>query len=405
MTLWQVIRREKRQCACDPRRFLFIFGAAIVYLLIFSVLFAPDIIRAVPTVLCDEDQSPLSRDLLQRFEHNERMHVTSWVSSQEEMQVMLREKKALLALCIPRDLSRSINNGGYSTILCIANASNIMPVSAVTADAETIAENFNNEIAVKRAELVTGQIGSRVLSRVRPVRTELRVMHNPLQSFTLFYLIGLLAAALQQGVFFATGASVFQEEERRDGERGEKQAEAVPTAALQGERVSGQIPFWKLTAGKVIWYSALGLLSYLVIIALLVWVLGMRLKAGIAATVLAGGVYMVSVASLGLCFASFFRTELRFVQFSIAYPLAGFILSGFTWPLSAMPPFVRALANLLPQTWFANLLRELFLAGYSPLYGKALVAMACIGAACFGLCLIVYNFQHKTRNPFCDFLP
>jgi ABC-2 type transport system permease protein len=64
MTLWQVIRREKRQCACDPRRFLFIFGAAIVYLLIFSVLFAPDIIRAVPTVLCDEDQSPLSRDLL-----------------------------------------------------------------------------------------------------------------------------------------------------------------------------------------------------------------------------------------------------------------------------------------------------------------------------------------------------
>lgn len=402
MTLWQIIRREQRYCARDPRRLLFLFGAAMVYLLIFSVLFAPDIIRAVPTVLCDEDQLPMSRELLQRFENNERMQVKAYVSSQEEMQTLLREKKALVGLCIPRDFSRSINNGGYSTILCLANATNIMPIGAVTADAETIAENFSNEIAVKRAELLTGQIEPRIVNRVRPVRTELRVLHNPLQSFTLFYLIGLLVAALQQGIFFATGASVFQENEGKQNIGGEKGKEPSGIAALQEESLVGQTPFWKLTAGKILWYSALGLLSYVVIIILLVLVLRLQLKAGVPATLLAGGVFTVCTASLGLCFASLFPTELRFVQFSVTYPLAGFILSGFTWPLSSMPPFLRMIANMLPQTWFANLLRELFLAGYSPLYGKVLGAMTLIGAVCFVLCLFVH--KQKTKGDALRFL-
>ena len=93
MTLWQIIRREQRYCARDPRRLLFLFGAAMVYLLIFSVLFAPDIIRAVPTVLCDEDQSPMSRELLQRFENNERMQVKAYVSPQEKCRPCCGKRK------------------------------------------------------------------------------------------------------------------------------------------------------------------------------------------------------------------------------------------------------------------------------------------------------------------------
>lgn len=362
MTFWQIIRREARKCRKDMRRCVFIFGAALAYLIIFSVLFAPDIIRAVPTVICDEDQSPLSRRLLQRFENNERFSVVAYVSSQEEMQSFLREKKARIALQVPRDFSRAINNGGYSTLLCIVNASNIMPVSAVTTEAENIAENFSNEVALQRTELVTSQTEQRIINRVSPLHTELRVLHNPLQSFTLFYLIGLLVAALQQGIFFATAASVFQE-----------------------KRTPAVAPFWKLTAGKIVWYVTLGMFSYIMILFLLSTFLHFRLKANLLSVLVAGIIYLFSTASLGLCFASFFPTEMRCVQFSVMYPLAGFILSGFTWPLAAMPPAVQALAACLPQTWFANLLRELFLAGYSPLYKKATLAMLCIGFLCFGI--------------------
>ena len=143
----------KRQCASrSPPLFVYLWRRYRLPSGFFPFCLPRILSAPFPPCFATRTSRPLSRDLLQRFEHNERMHVDflGFFPGRDAGYVTGKKRRCLL-LCIPRDFSRSINNGGYSTILCIANASNIMPVSAVTADAETIAENFNNEIAVKRS--------------------------------------------------------------------------------------------------------------------------------------------------------------------------------------------------------------------------------------------------------------
>ncbi len=354
------IAREWRRCCADPRRFAFLFGAALVYLVLFAVLFAPNIITEVPCVIYDEDQSALSRKLAQKFEDNERFGIIAYAATQEETLALLREKEALAAIVIPKGFAKSIQTGSYTTLLCVANGANLMPIGAATGDGENIAAEFSDEIALRREELRTGRNEAALGNRVVPVRHELRVLNNPTQGYRYFYLLGLLVAALQQGIFFATGAAVCSEST--------SQEETRPTV--------------RLFLAKAVFYWLLSMAAFSMLLLCIVYALDIPLKAHTGEMFLAGGAFVFATVSLGLAFASFFSDEETFARASIMYPLLGFIVSGYTYPLMAMPPALQNAARLLPQTWFANIFRELFLAGHSPQAGEGMAAMAAVGVFC-----------------------
>lgn len=83
--MFRLLIREMHQCGKDPKRLVFLFGAALAYMLIFSVLFSPSFISRVPAVVYDEDDSVYSRELIQDFEDNERYSIEAYVTSEEEM--------------------------------------------------------------------------------------------------------------------------------------------------------------------------------------------------------------------------------------------------------------------------------------------------------------------------------
>ena len=76
MNIWQIFKREVHcMFIKDWRRANFIFGASIAYLVIFSLLYAPHVVQNVPLVICDEDQTQLSRSLVQAFADSERFQI------------------------------------------------------------------------------------------------------------------------------------------------------------------------------------------------------------------------------------------------------------------------------------------------------------------------------------------
>ena len=68
MTWWQIFMQE---CTLlikkDPRRIIFIIGAPIAYLFLFGLLYSPQIVNHIPIAICDEDQTPLSRAIIQQL--------------------------------------------------------------------------------------------------------------------------------------------------------------------------------------------------------------------------------------------------------------------------------------------------------------------------------------------------
>ena len=63
-----LFKKELVEIKKDLRRPVFLFGAALAYLIVFGMLYIPNIVTAVPAVILDQENSAASRRLVQDFE-------------------------------------------------------------------------------------------------------------------------------------------------------------------------------------------------------------------------------------------------------------------------------------------------------------------------------------------------
>ena len=182
--------REFRNCLKDPRRLIFIFGASIVYLFLFGMLYQPNIVQKIPTVIFDEDQSKLSREIVQNFSDSDTFEIVDYARDESEMLESIQMKRSLAAIHIPKYFARD-----RSSILYMVNGSNIIVTNVTSSATLEIVESFEEEI----------------LNQTELIHLRSRILYNPTQGYMKFFVIGLSLIAFQQGLIFAIGAASFDE--------------------------------------------------------------------------------------------------------------------------------------------------------------------------------------------------
>ncbi|TYZ20490.1 ABC transporter permease [Selenomonas caprae] len=341
---------EIQEIRGDLRRLTFLFGAALAYLIVFGMLYLPNIVTAVPCVILDEDNSSLSRHLVQDFEASDSYRIVAYVNTQEEMRQTLHEKTAIAAIDIPHDFAKKAGTGGYATVLYLVNGSNIILTNITSSAAQDILTDFSNHLAVHQTALRYGMSEETALSYIAPVAVHLRVLYNATQGYMLFFLLGLAMVAYQQGVLFAVGASSLYEAEHPENMQ--------------------DAPVWAMILSKTVIYWLLGMVSYALVAVFVTQGLGIVLHASPGRLALLAGVFLLAVIGFCIFFSAFFSAELSFVRAAILYPVPAFILSGYTWPAESMGKGMQLLSQCFPLTHFSNTVRELFLIGSSPHYGE-----------------------------------
>lgn len=114
-----------------------------------------------------------------------------------------------------------------------------------------------------------------------------------------------------------------------------------------------------IVVGKLLPYFLLGVGQY-ALLQVLAWTLFDTPLASVSLWALAM-VFMLGQLGLGLCLSLWARQQLQAVQLGIFFYLPSLLLSGFMFPLHAMPSWARWLAELLPLTHFLRAMRaELF---------------------------------------------
>lgn len=368
-----ILRREFAQAKGDPRRFIFLFGAALAYLFVFGMLYMPNLVRCVPTVIYDAENSKISREITRGFFDSDSFDVAACVDSEEEMLALLREKEAFVAIEIPSDFSRKIVNEGSASVLYTVNGSNIIMTNVTSAAAQDILAAVSDKIAARRAALALGADEGLLLHRVSPVAVRLRVLANQTQGYMFFFLLGLAMAAFQQGIIFAVGAAVIHEYEHTEENIGP----------------------YRLLLGKVIFYQCFALLSFAVIVLAAEYLLQIPLRAPFWELAALGGAYAFGAIGFFSLAASLFRREVTFVRAAIMYPVPAFILSGYTWPHESMSEAVRYLAAFFPLSYLSNAVRDLFLSGVSPDYAKNILVLFIMGAICIAAALHSFGLRYE----------
>jgi ABC-2 type transport system permease protein len=371
MNWWHILKREIRQMfITDRRRAIFLFGASLAYLILFSLLYGTHTIKAVPLVIYDEDQTQFSRSLIQAFDDSERFQIVAYVTTQDDMENVLREKEAYAAVHIPIKFAQDTKSGRSSTVLLMADGENILIANTVTTASQEIIAAFAKETGAKLTETNNGQLPSMALHKTGPIDFRLRVLNNPTQSYLSFFVMGLCMAAFQQGVLLAVGASIMNEYQN-PGE-------------LENAHPLG------IMAGKLFPYWISGTLAFFITVIVAIHLFQIPGKASLASLFFLSAAFLFAAVSFSAFIASLCNNELTFTRISIAYTVPAFVLSGYTWPQEAMDTVGKTISYIFPLSYFSNTVRELMIAGYSPfLYRNSLILLL-TGAALTGIATVCY---------------
>lgn len=375
MTIKALIKRECRIIFIkEPLIAFLLLGIATIYLLLMGTLYSANVVNNVPLVVYDQDQTALSRSLIQTFVDSEKYQVVAQVLSQEDMEALMREKVAYSALSIPHDFSRNIKKGNGSEILLEINGANIVFANTVIGSAQEIVGTFSSHVGVGLVESI-GQLPNQSIKKVAPFQSRIRVLNNPTLNYTSFFVLGVLFTAFQSGILMAVGMSMINE--------------------YQNFVELKNVAPGKVLFAKIVPYLIGGLAAFSCAMLIAVELFNIPFKGNICSMLLLIGAFIFVIASLATLIAALCHDKVTLIQLSVAYAVPSFLFSGYTWPQHAMNMFSKIVSFTFPLTYTADNLRDLSLNGYAPALQSSIVILVVLGVLLLGLSTMFYARQRK----------
>jgi len=196
--------------------------------------------------------------------------------------------------------------------------------------------------------------------RIRPY-----ILYNPHQESALFFVPGLMALILIMLSTLMTSLTLTREKER---------------GTMQQLLISPLAPS-EIIIGKILPYTFLALLDAFIILLAGHLFFRVRVQGSYLFLALCTVVYVVSSLGLGLIFSTVAKNQIQAIFMALpATMLPSMILSGFIFPVSSMPLFLRAVSRIIPATYYLECIRGIILKGAGPLLlWKPLLALCGIG--------------------------
>ena len=142
-----------------------------------------------------------------------------------------------------------------------------------------------------------------------------------------------------------------------------------------------------LVGGYAIAFGLLAAVQALVATGFSVWVLGLQVTGPAWQLVVVAVVVAVLGSTLGIFVSAFAANEFQAVQFMPAFVLPQFLLCGLLVPRDSLPPFLKALSNLLPLSYATDAMRSIStqVAGSGDVAQDVLIVLAfALGAVVLG---------------------
>lgn len=350
-----------------------LFGVPLIYTLLFGLLYSANVIKNIPLVVFDQDQTATSRTLVQAFADSERYEIVGQVTTQEELADYLRNNRAMVALTIPPNFSRDIKNSRSVHIALEMNASNLMYANNVLSTYPEITQTFAAGAGQKLVEGLN-QPPAQALGTAAPVRINVRIVDNPTVSYSNFILPGLSVNGLLVATYLVSCTLLT--------------AEYLALARRK-------LPPWAIILGKLLPCWLLAVLSFALSVVVLVSCFQIPLRGSVIHLLSVGSAFAFAVTAFGLLISSITPNVASVMQYSATYIMSSFLCSGYSWPLFAMNDICRAYAALLPITYAAVTIRDIMLVAVAPDMLKNILVLLVFGCVCCLLATTILSLRYK----------
>jgi len=355
-----IIRKEFLQLFRDPRTLALAVVIPIVQLFLLGYAATSDV-RNIPMAVLDQSKSPQSRQLLDAFRAADYFTIDYFVGSTEEYQKLIESGDARVALVIPADYAIRLSEGN-AKVLMVLDGSDATIGSTALSTARLVGQSFATDILTEQAAL-SGRAAPSA-----PVEVRTQVWYNPDLNSAYFMIPGVIGMILSFITTILTATAIVRERERGTIE----------------QLIVTPIHSWELVLGKLLPYVILAFVETFEIILIGRYWFGVPVRGSLWLIIFTSGLFLMSSLGIGLFASTIANTQQEAMLTVMMYNLPSIFLSGFFFPIQAMPRVLQWVSYAIPLRYYLVVIRSLLLKGV----GIEAIQREVIALAIFGIVIM-----------------
>jgi drug efflux transport system permease protein len=362
--LISIIRKEFIQITRDPRTLVLIVVMPIMQLFLLGYAATTDI-KNISLAVWDQSQSLPSRALLDAFRAANYFSIDYPVFSEEEYRDLIESGKIRAVLIVPPDYDTRLVEGTAQVSLVLDGSDATVGGTALST-AKLIGQSYATKVLTEQAAL-TGRASS--FNPPLDVRTQ--VWYNPDLIAAYFNVPGVIGMILYFITTLLTASSIVRERERGTIE----------------QLIVTPIRSWELVVGKILPYSILALIDMLEVLIIGHWWFKVPIRGDLGLIFALSGLFLLSSLGIGLFASTIANTQQEAFITVMVTMLPSLFLSGFFFPIEAMPQFLQYVSAIVPLRYYLVIIRALLLKGVgvealqTEIFALTLFAVFIMGAA------------------------
>jgi len=337
-----IIRKEFIHILRDRRALMIAFLTPVVQMIILGYAATTDV-RNVPLAVLDQDRTRQSRALIDAFVQSGQFTIYSYVMSERDLAAQIDSGQARAGLIIPPDYGRTVTAGRDAGVVFVLDGSDPSVASSALSSARLIGVALATRV---REETLARRGATTALTPGAPQVRE-RVWYNPDMDSAIFMVPGLIGLVLQFQATLLTASAVVRERERGTIE----------------QLIVTPIRPYELMLGKILPYALVELLVVGEVLLVGTLWFGVPIRGSLILLVAIACLFLVSTLALGLLISTIARTQFEAFQLSFLTLLPSVFISGFIYPIDAMPALLQLISNIIPLTYFLVVVRGIIIKG------------------------------------------
>ena len=341
-----IVVRELRSIVRDWRFAVVMVCGPLLFGWVVGMVYSERKLAEIPATIVDQDNSTLSREVTSAVLATEPFTPAGYAGSPDAFERLVETGRSHVCFVIPEHFERDVKSGKAVRVAVLVDASNLITGNVAVTAANSVLGSYSVGVDVRRIRMHGLASDRRAPQIAMPVSVQTRTLFNPAfnANYANFLVLGLCAIVIQLTPLLAACRAGAREFGSGAAElRSMSKHPALVTVAKCTAYVAVIWPVAWLTLHLVMWDFGLSMAGSEWILAIIsLW-------------------FVANLVALGFAISCLTRDEVFGTEICALLTMPNFLLSGFTWPIFAMPRALKALAYVLPMNPFVFSLRKITL--------------------------------------------
>lgn len=343
----EVVQRELKRIWQFKPYLLSLTILPLLSMLLFVAIFSRGVPSDLPIAIVDNDNTPLSRKVINMIEATPEIAVRYKITNTIEGERLIRQGTAGAMVIIPANFEKDILGMTPTTIGAYISGVNILENGLISKGLQTSIATFSVGI---KTEILTkqGVAESQAITQAIPISIDRHILFNPYTNYSYYLLPSFLPMMILIFTVLSTIFAIGSELKYSTTEEWIHTAQGSITVAL---------------AGKLTPMITLMTMMAAVMFILLFEFVGVPMQGNIWILLISCFVFILAYISVAIFIIAITADMRLAMSLGGGYSVMAFSFSGLTFPAMAMHEVIQWFGRLFPFTYFTEIMIDQALRG------------------------------------------